>query len=138
LKADPGQARLDSLPWSRFHWLLVIGLGITCVLDGLAITLTRAISAVLQRPDVPHFTAAEIGSISSAYLAGAVIGSLAFGHLTDRFGRRTFFFVTLAIYMLGGNPARGTASRASAEDSRAARFRPRCDPDAAGHEIQTD
>jgi MFS family permease len=94
-------ARLDRLPWSRFHWLLVIGLGITWVLDGLEITLMGAISAVLQRPEVLHFTGAEIGSISSAYLAGAVIGSLIFGHLTDRYGRRTFFFVTLAIYLLG-------------------------------------
>ncbi len=94
-------ARLDRLPWCRFHWLLVIGLGITWVLDGLEITLMGAISAVLQRPDVLHFTAAQIGSISSAYLTGAVLGSLVFGHLTDRFGRRTFFFVTLAIYLLG-------------------------------------
>ena len=94
-------ARLDRLPWSRFHWLLVIGLGITWVLDGLEITLMGAISAVLQRPDVLHFTAAEIGSISSAYLTGAVLGSLVFGHLTDRFGRRKFFFITLALYLLG-------------------------------------
>ncbi|HEX4210988.1 MAG TPA: MFS transporter [Candidatus Binataceae bacterium] len=94
-------ARLDRLPWSRFHWLLVIGLGITWVLDGLEVTLMGAISAVLQRPDVLHFSAAEIGSISSAYLAGAVIGSLVFGHLTDRFGRRMFFFVSLSIYLIG-------------------------------------
>src|SRR5437879_7058233 len=94
-------ARLYRLPWSRFHWLLVIGLGITWVLDGLEITLMGAISAVLQRPDVLHFTGAEIGSISSAYLAGAVIGSLIFGHLTDRFGRRKFFFISLAIYLVG-------------------------------------
>src|SRR5271156_5279142 len=88
-------ARLDRLPWSRFHWLLVIGLGITWVLDGLEVTLMGAISAVLQRPDVMHFTAAQIGSISSASLAGAVIGSLVFGHLTDRYGRRMFFFLSL-------------------------------------------
>jgi MFS family permease len=94
-------ARLDRLPWSRFHWLLVIGLGITWVLDGLEVTLMGAISAVLQRRDVLHFTGAQIGAISSAYLAGAVIGSLIFGHLTDRYGRRTFFFVSLAIYLLG-------------------------------------
>jgi MFS family permease len=94
-------ARLDRLPWSRFHWLLVIGLGITWVLDGLEVTLMGAISAVLQRPDVMHFTAAEIGSISSAYLAGAVIGSLVFGHLTDRYGRRMFFFLSLATYLIG-------------------------------------
>jgi MFS family permease len=94
-------ARLDRLPWCRFHWLLVIGLGITWVLDGLEVTLMGAISAVLQRPDVLHFTAAEIGSISSAYLAGAVIGSLVFGHLTDRFGRRMFFFLSLSVYLIG-------------------------------------
>ncbi len=94
-------ARLDRLPWSRFHWLLVIGLGITWILDGLEVTLMGAISAVLQRGDVLGFTAAQIGLISSAYLTGAVIGSLIFGHLTDRFGRRTFFFVSLATYLIG-------------------------------------
>jgi MFS family permease len=94
-------ARLDRLSWSRFHWLLVIGLGITWVLDGLEVTLMGAISAVLQRRDVLNFTGAQIGAIGSSYLAGAVIGSLVFGHLTDRFGRRRFFFISLAIYLLG-------------------------------------
>jgi MFS family permease len=94
-------ARLDRLPWSNFHWLLVIGLGITWVLDGLEVTLMGAIGAVLQRPEVLHFSAAQIGAISSFYLTGAVIGSLIFGHLTDRFGRRTFFFISLAVYLLG-------------------------------------
>jgi MFS family permease len=60
-----------------------------------------AISAVLQRPDVLHFSAAQIGAISSAYLTGAVLGSLVFGHLTDRYGRRKFFFISLGIYLLG-------------------------------------
>jgi MFS family permease len=94
-------ARLDRLPWSRFHLLLVVGLGITWVLDGLEVTLMGAISAVLQRHDVLHFTAAQIGSISSAYLVGAVLGALVFGHLTDRYGRRTFFFVSLGTYLIG-------------------------------------
>src|SRR5271154_1180305 len=94
-------ARLDRLPWSEFHWLLVIGLGITWVLDGLEVTLMGAISAVLQRPDVLHFTAAQIGAISSAYLTGAVLGSLVFGHLTDRYGRRRFFFLSLGVYLAG-------------------------------------
>ena len=94
-------ARLDRLPCSRFHWLLVTGLGITWVLDGLEVTLMGAISAVLQRRDVLHFTAAQIGSISSAYLVGAVLGALVFGHLTDRYGRRTFFFVSLGTYLIG-------------------------------------
>ena len=60
-----------------------------------------AISAVLQRPDVLHFSAAQVGAISSAYLVGAVLGSLVFGHLTDRHGRRKFFFISLGIYLLG-------------------------------------
>jgi MFS family permease len=94
-------ARLDRLPWSRFHYLLVVGLGITWVLDGLEITLMGAISAVLQRPDVLHFSGAQIGAISSAYLTGAVLGSLVFGHLTDRYGRRMFFFISLGIYLIG-------------------------------------
>ena len=94
-------ARLDRLPWSRFHGLLVVGLGITWVLDGLEVTLMGAISAVLQRPDVLHFTAAQIGSISSSYLIGAVLGALVFGHLTDRYGRRVFFFVSLGTYLVG-------------------------------------
>jgi len=79
----------------------VIGLGITWVLDGLEVTLMGAISAVLQSPEVLHFSAAQIGGISSAYLAGAVLGSLVFGHLTDRHGRREFFFISLAIYLTG-------------------------------------
>src|ERR1700687_550102 len=94
-------ARLDRLPWSEFHWMLVIGLGITWVLDGLEVTLMGAISAVLQRPDVLNFSAAQIGAISSAYLVGAVLGSLVFGHLPDRYGRRKFFFISLGIYLLG-------------------------------------
>jgi MFS family permease len=94
-------ARLDRLPWSGFHWLLVVGLGITWILDGLEVTLMGAISAVLQRPEVLGFSAAQVGSISSAYLTGAVTGALVFGHLTDRFGRRTFFFVSLSTYLAG-------------------------------------
>src|SRR5271168_2722361 len=94
-------ARLDRLPWSPFHTLLVIGLGITWILDGLEVTLMGAISAVLQRADVMHFSAAQIGFIGSSYLTGAVIGSIAFGHLTDRFGRRMFFFLSLSIYLVG-------------------------------------
>ena len=94
-------ARLDRLPWSPFHTLLVMGLGVTWILDGLEVTLMGAISAVLQRADVMHFSATQIGFIGSSYLAGAVIGSIVFGHLTDRFGRRMFFFLSLSIYLLG-------------------------------------
>jgi MFS family permease len=94
-------ARLDRLPWSRFHTLLVMALGVTWILDGLEVTLMGAIGAVIQRPDVFGFTAAQIGFISSSYLMGAVLGSLTFGHLTDRFGRRKFFFLTVLTYLIG-------------------------------------
>src|ERR1700730_7541268 len=94
-------ARLDRLPWSRFHTLLVMALGITWILDGLEVTLMGAIAAVIQRTDVLGFSAAQIGFISSSYLTGAVLGSLVFGHLTDRFGRRKFFFLTLLTYLAG-------------------------------------
>lgn len=94
-------ARLDRLPWSRFHWLLVVALGITWVLDGLEVTIKGAISGVLQEPQVMNFSAPEIGLIASGYLTGAVLGSLVFGALTDRFGRQKLFFITLSVY-LGG------------------------------------
>jgi MFS family permease len=94
-------ARLDRLPWSRFHWLVVIALGITWTLDGLEVTLSGAVSGVLQDPQVMNFSPAEIGSIASSYLLGAVLGSLVFGYLTDRWGRKKLFFITLGIYLFG-------------------------------------
>jgi len=94
-------ARLDRLPWTRFHSMIVVGLGITWVLDGLEVTLFGAISAVLQDPATLHFTPAQIGLLASFYLVGAVLGSLVFGWLTDRYGRRLFFFITLATYLIG-------------------------------------
>src|SRR5262249_51288967 len=94
-------ARLDRLPWSRFHWLIVLALGITWILDGLEVTLKGAISGVLQEPQTLHLTSAEIGLIASFYLAGAVIGALVFGYLTHRLRRRLLFFVTLAVYLTG-------------------------------------
>jgi len=94
-------ARLDRLPWSGFHWAILIALGVTWILDGLEITLKGAISSVLQQPESLGLTAAEIGLIASFYLTGAVTGAILFGYLTDRFGRRKFFFITLAVYFVG-------------------------------------
>ena len=94
-------ARLDRLPWSRFHWLVVFALGITWILDGLEVTLKGAISGVLQSPQTLHFTSGEIGALASFYLAGAVGGALIFGWLTDRLGRKKLFFITLAVYLTG-------------------------------------
>lgn len=93
--------RLDRLPWSRFHWLVVTALGITWILDGLEVTLSGAVSGVLQSPHVMNFSAADIGLIASVYITGAVLGSLLFGYLTDLWGRKKLFFITLAVY-LGG------------------------------------
>jgi MFS family permease len=94
-------ARLDRLPWSGFHTMVVVALGVTWILDGLEVTLVGAVSGVLQEPGTLHFSSAEIGFIASCYLAGAVVGALVFGYLTDRYGRRLFFFVTLAVYLVG-------------------------------------
>jgi MFS-type transporter involved in bile tolerance (Atg22 family) len=92
-------ARLDALPWNRFHTLVVVALGITWILDGLEVTLTGALAGVLKENSTLGLTNTEIGLASSAYLGGAVLGALLFGWLTDRFGRKTLFFITLAIYL---------------------------------------
>lgn len=94
-------ARMDRLPWSRFHWLILFALGITWVLDGLEVTLMGALSGALKHRDTLGFTDGQIGLIGSFYVAGMVIGSLVFGYLTDVWGRRLLFFITLVVY-LGG------------------------------------
>src|SRR5437899_4757703 len=88
-------ARLDRLPWSRFHLLVVIALGITWILDGLEVTIVGAIGPILQNPLTLGLSAGEIGGAGSAYVTGAVVGAMVFGWLTDRFGRRLVFYVTL-------------------------------------------
>jgi MFS family permease len=93
-------ARLDRLYWGRFHTLVVIALGITWILDGLEVTLAGAVSGALKASPRLHFSNAEIGFASSAYLAGAVLGALLFGWLTDRLGRKRLFFITLALYLV--------------------------------------
>ncbi|HET6493446.1 MAG TPA: MFS transporter, partial [Burkholderiales bacterium] len=85
-------ARLDRLPWSRFHWLIVLALGAGWAIDGLEVTLKGAVSAVLQDPATLHLDAGEIGALASFYLFGAVIGALACGYLTDHYGRSKLFF----------------------------------------------
>ena len=91
--------RLDGLPWSRWHWRVVIALGITWLLDGLEVTLVGAVANVLREPETLHLGEGEIGASVSAYLAGAVLGALFFGRLTDKLGRKKLFFVTLAVYL---------------------------------------
>src|SRR6266849_4027808 len=93
-------ARLDRLPWGRFHTLVVVALGITWILDGLEVTLAGAVSPALKESAQLHFSNADVGLASSAYLAGAVLGALFFGWLTDRLGRKRLFFITLAVYLV--------------------------------------
>src|SRR5580700_2351744 len=92
-------ARLDCLPWSRFHTLVVVALGITWILDGLEVTLAGALSGALKESSTLGLSNSEIGRAGSAYLVGAVLGALLFGWLTDRFGRKKLFFVTIAVYL---------------------------------------
>src|SRR6266853_6812932 len=93
-------ARLDRLPWSAFHRLVVVALGITWILDGLEVTLAGSVAAALQTSPRLHLTAEQVGLTGSAYLVGAVLGSLFFGHLTDRLGRKKLFNVTLGVYLV--------------------------------------
>jgi MFS family permease len=92
-------SRLDRLPWTRFHTLVVIALGITWVLDGLEVTIAGSIAGALQDSPILRFSPAEVGFVGSAYLAGAITGAVLFGYLTDRFGRKRLFMVTLGIYL---------------------------------------
>jgi MFS family permease len=92
-------ARLDRLQWSRFHWLVVLALGITWILDGLEVTLAGAVAPALKASPSLHLTDLQVGASASAYLAGAVLGALFFGWLTDVWGRKRLFFITLGVYL---------------------------------------
>lgn len=92
--------RLDRLPFGRFHILVIAALGVTWILDGLEVTIVGAIAGALKENTGLNFSNTDIGLASSAYLAGAVLGALFFGWLTDRLGRKKLFFITLATYML--------------------------------------
>src|ERR1700756_1554622 len=91
--------RLDALRWSGFHTRVVIALGITWILDGLEVTLAGALSGALKESPALHFTNFDLGFANSGYLAGAVLGALGFGWLTDRIGRKKLFFITLTLYL---------------------------------------
>jgi MFS family permease len=94
-------ARLDRLPWCRFHLLIVLALGITWILDGLEVTIVGSIGPVLQNTATLGLSAQQVGEAASAYVVGAVLGALVFGWFTDRFGRRFVFYVTLLVYVTG-------------------------------------
>ena len=93
--------RLDRLPWSRFHWRVVVGLGGVWILDGLEVTMVGNVSSRLtEKGSGIELTAAEIGMAAAFYITGACLGALFFGQLTDRFGRRRLFVLTLAVYLI--------------------------------------
>lgn len=94
-------ARIDRLPWSNFHLLVVVALGVTWILDGLEVTIVGSIGPILKDKQTLGLTDQDIGSIAASYVGGAVCGALLFGWLTDRFGRRLIFNITLGIYMVG-------------------------------------
>ena len=94
-------ARLDRLGWSPWHWRMITALGITWMLDGLENCLAANVADVLTKPDTLGLGIAQVGYASSAYLAGNVVGALLFGRLTDTFGRKRLFLVTLGVYLAG-------------------------------------
>src|SRR6478609_6854715 len=90
--------RLDRLPWAQWHWLVVVALGFVWILDGLEVTIVGAIGPTLQKASL-HLSSFQVGLIGAFYVAGAVTGALVFGHLTDRWGRKKLFMITLGLYL---------------------------------------
>ena len=91
--------RLDRLPWSRFHWLVVVALGVTWILDGLEVTLVGSLAGAIHNSPSLRLTETQVGLTASAYLLGAVLGALLFGWLADRLGRKKLFTVTVLVYL---------------------------------------
>jgi MFS family permease len=93
--------RMDRLPWARWHWLVVAALGITWILDGLEVTIVGNIAGILVEPESGlNLTEAQVGLAGGIYIAGACTGALFFSYLTDRFGRKKLFLITLAVYLI--------------------------------------
>jgi len=93
-------ARMDRLPWSRWHWLVVVSLGITWILDGLEVTIIGSIASVLTQRATLNLSDVEVSAAGTTYIAGAVIGALFFGRLTDQLGRKKLFMITLGLYLV--------------------------------------
>jgi MFS family permease len=102
--------RIDRLPWSRWHWLVVLSLGSVWILDGLEVTIVGAISAQLENKHTLHLSPSQIGLAGSIYVLGAVFGALVFGYLTDRFGRKKLFMITLGLYLIATTGTAFTSS----------------------------
>ena len=95
-------ARMDRLPWARWHWMIVVGLGTVWILDGLEVTIVGNLSAALKDGDTGlGLSSTDVGLAGAVYVAGACLGALFFGQLTDRFGRKKLFIITLLVYLVG-------------------------------------
>jgi MFS family permease len=94
-------ARMDRLPWARWHWLIIVGLGTVWILDGLEVTIVGNLSDVLKSKDGLGLSSSDIGLAGAIYVAGSCLGALFFGQLTDRFGRKKLFILTLLVYLVG-------------------------------------
>ncbi|NYI04132.1 MFS transporter [Allostreptomyces psammosilenae] len=94
-------ARMDRLPWSRWHWVVVLGLGTVWILDGLEVTIIGSIGGRLTEEGTGlDFTAGDVGLAATVYIVGACLGALVFGYLTDRLGRKKLFIATLVVYLV--------------------------------------
>lgn len=92
-------ARMDRLPWARWHWMVVAGLGLVWILDGLEVTIVGSMSAALKPEGTGlGMSSFDVGFAGAAYVAGACVGALFFGQLTDMFGRKKLFLITLGVY----------------------------------------
>ena len=95
-------ARMDRLPWATWHWMIVIGLGTVWILDGLEVTIVGSMSDALKPSSTGlGLSSSDIGLAGAVYVAGACIGALFFGQLTDRLGRKKLFLITLGVYTVG-------------------------------------
>jgi MFS family permease len=94
-------ARLDRLPWSKFHWRVLLGLGTVWILDGLEVTMVGSVASRLtEKGSGISISTSQIGTAAAFYVAGACVGALFFGQLTDRFGRKKLFTITLGVYIV--------------------------------------
>ena len=105
-------ARIDRLGWSRFHTMMVVALGVAWVLDGLEVSIASNVSPYLTNPRALGMSTGSVAfSIGTVYLLGEVFGALFFGSLSDRWGRRNLFMITLGVYLIGGGLSALTLGR---------------------------
>src|SRR5487761_1796492 len=96
-------ARIDRLGWSRFHTRMVVALGVAWILDGLEITVASNVTTTISKPAALNMSSASVAfSVGTVYLLGEVAGALLFGRLSDKWGRRNLFMITLGVYLFGG------------------------------------